>query len=93
MQRVIGQVLLPKRLVCDEDLTASDIRLFVALLALRKPDGTVDAGLDALAGEVGVTKFTIVDSIKRLVEKGFVKKQLRGCYTALLTIKSETTHA
>jgi len=93
MQRANGQVLLPTKLVCDEDLTASDIRLFVTLLALKKPDGTVDDGFDVLAQKVGVTKFTIVDSIKRLVEKGFVKKQLRGCYTALLTVRSEASHA
>ena len=82
-----SHLLMPRKVVFDSGLTAADIRLYAVLLELKKDDDTVDDGLDALAERVGVTKFTVIDSVKKLVERGLVKKQLRGCYPFLLTIK------
>jgi predicted transcriptional regulator len=81
-----SHVLMPRKVVCDHDLTAADIRLYAVLLEIKKEDHTVADGLDALAAKVGVTKFTVIDSVKKLVDRGFLKKQLRGCHPFLLTV-------
>lgn len=81
-----SHVLMPRKVVLDPGLTAADIRLYAVLLDIKKDDDTVDDGLDALAEKVGVTKFTVIDSVKKLVDRGFLKKQLRGCHPFLLTV-------
>lgn len=85
---IIGSVVLPKALVYDESLTTNDIRLFVILLDIRRHDGTIEESLESLAARAGVSKFTIVDSLKRLTEGGFITKERRHQQPSLLTIKS-----
>jgi len=85
---VIGTVMLPKTIVYDDNLTAVDIRLFVILLDIKSPDGTITESLDALAARAGISKFTVVDALRRLTEGGFITKERRHQLPSLLTIKS-----
>jgi predicted transcriptional regulator len=83
------RVTLPRVLVYDDNLKAYDIRLFVALLDLQKNGVVENVHLATLGKMVGVTEFTIVDSLKRLVAGGFITKRRMGAFPSLLTIVGE----
>ena len=81
-------ITLPKRLF-QGNLTFADIRLFITLLELQK-DGVVEnTHLETLGERVGVTPFTVIASIKRLVETGFITKRRMSRLPSVLTIISE----
>ena len=86
--KLASLVTLPTRLF-QGDLTPADIRLYIALLQLQK-DGVVEnIHLETLGDRVGVTQFTVVASLRRLVAAGFITKKRMSRLPSLLTITAE----
>lgn len=78
--------ICPKRVYLNNDLTSTDIRVYIAIQGFANKDGYCYPSIEKIASICGVKRRTIERSLKRLEESDVLKREKRidkkGGYTS-----------